>query len=649
MKKQKFKLSPTGKLTVILSLILTQSPICYASGIVAGGDTAHRPDISITETNIPVINIVAPSSDGVSHNQYNEFNVDGNGVIFNNSAINNKFNDEGNGSLIIEGNRNLQAMSDTFSVHGNPARVILNEVTGTNDSMLAGRQHIVGHSADYILANPNGIICDGCSFDPNFSQVTLVVGKPVVDDGRLQEFNSTSNTNRMTIKNTREVDMAKILTLITPNINANGHIRASKEVNVIVGQNKVTQNNKVIHSGFSGASERLVDGYFLGSIAANRIRLHDTRKGSGLVLQGNITASDELNISAAEGTVWLKSHTVKAGAININSKDIIAAKDISTLKQRGNEKTYINVAGDSVNITARENNQLTGIRIIGHDVSLKWAILTIDGLAHEDNKIINSDQQGDGVGDKITNQTASEKYFSESSIKGHSGISMESTDGDLILNGVHIEDNYGSIKLNAQRDVLISGLKSSRTDNKLVELKDIGPDLQNGNIKKSKEFETLTKTIIKSKKNTELIAGRDARLVGVEIKAAGELKLKSKGSITITPQEIKKSNENYVGFTQWGALGGSEKHSDSKYNYKNQQSDLIGSNIYIDADENISIISSKVNAKNNISIESKADVLLNGFLDKENVFYTKKTGGHLISLRILIRKLTIMRVLLIQR
>lgn len=627
MKKKKFKLSPTGKLTVILSLILAQSSICYANGIVAGGDTGHRPDLSITENNIPIINIVPPSSDGVSHNQYNEFNVDRNGVIFNNSAMTHSFDREKDSSLMIEGNRHLVAAGGEFVPYENPARVILNEVIGTNNSVLAGHQYVIGHSADYILANPNGITCDGCSFDPNFSQVTLVVGKPVVNDGRLQEFDSSSNTRAMTIKNTRAVEMAKVLTLITPKINADGHIVATKEVNVIIGNNKVSKNNKVTHIDESNELSIQTDGYFLCSIAANRIRLHDTRKGRDLTLKGNITASEALNISAAEGTVWLKNDAVDATRININSKNIIAQKDISALIGENKKSKYINMSGDSINITAREKNQLTGIRIIGHDVSLKGSILTIDGLAHEDNKIINSDNQGDGIGDKITIQTASEKYFSESLIRGYGGISMESTHGDLILKGVHIEDNHGSIKLNAQRDVLISGLISSRTDTQLVELKDIGPDLKNGNTKQSKEFETLTKTIIKSNKNIELTAEGDTRLVGVEIKAAGELKLKTKGSIAITPQETKKSNKSYTGFTQWGALGGSEKDSDSKYNYENQQSDLIGSNIYIIADGNISIISSKTNANNNISIKSKDNVFLNGLLDKETISFTKETGG----------------------
>lgn len=64
-----------------------------------------------------------------------------------------------------------------LNLRGSPARVILNEVVGPNASVLAGHQDIVGIPADYILANANGISCQGCSFAPEFKNVTLAVGK----------------------------------------------------------------------------------------------------------------------------------------------------------------------------------------------------------------------------------------------------------------------------------------------------------------------------------------------------------------------------------------------------------------------------------------------------------------------------------------
>ena len=47
---------------------------------------SFRPQIDNTY-NIPVINIVAPNNTGLSHNKYQDFDVDLNGLVFNNSLV----------------------------------------------------------------------------------------------------------------------------------------------------------------------------------------------------------------------------------------------------------------------------------------------------------------------------------------------------------------------------------------------------------------------------------------------------------------------------------------------------------------------------------------------------------------------------------
>jgi filamentous hemagglutinin family protein len=44
------------------------------------------------------------------------------------------------------------------------ARIILNEVVGANPSLLRGTIEVAGQRADIVVANPNGISCDGCGF-----------------------------------------------------------------------------------------------------------------------------------------------------------------------------------------------------------------------------------------------------------------------------------------------------------------------------------------------------------------------------------------------------------------------------------------------------------------------------------------------------
>ena len=55
-----------------------------------------------------------------------------------------------------------------------PACIILAQVSETN-SLLFGTLEVVGAEAVVIIANPNGITCNGCGFI-NASRVDLVTG-----------------------------------------------------------------------------------------------------------------------------------------------------------------------------------------------------------------------------------------------------------------------------------------------------------------------------------------------------------------------------------------------------------------------------------------------------------------------------------------
>lgn len=169
MKERKFKLSASGKLAVIITMALSPLSLSYGSHIVPVENTANSPTLSKNLNDTTVVNIVAPSASGLSHNQYEEFNVDRNGITFNNLTHEAELNP----------NPNL--------INGRPATLILNEVVGINVSELNGHQHLAGSPADYILANRNGINCNGCSFDPQFNKVSLAVGEAIVNRGEFEK------------------------------------------------------------------------------------------------------------------------------------------------------------------------------------------------------------------------------------------------------------------------------------------------------------------------------------------------------------------------------------------------------------------------------------------------------------------------------
>ncbi len=127
-----------------------------------------------SSNNLPVVNINNPNDAGVSHNHFTDFNVGTKGAIINNSATTAVSTIGGT----VTGNANLTRSADT----------IINEVTGTSRSYIHGAQEILGKSADYILANPNGISVNGGEFI-NTQSATFTTGKVQLNaNGQLEKL-----------------------------------------------------------------------------------------------------------------------------------------------------------------------------------------------------------------------------------------------------------------------------------------------------------------------------------------------------------------------------------------------------------------------------------------------------------------------------
>ncbi len=90
---------------------------------------------------MPVVDINKPNGSGLSHNIWDNLNVDKNGVVFNNSA------NESSTSL-------AGIFRETVNCDFWLAKVILNEVTSKNPSTINGMMEVAGDKADWIIANP---------------------------------------------------------------------------------------------------------------------------------------------------------------------------------------------------------------------------------------------------------------------------------------------------------------------------------------------------------------------------------------------------------------------------------------------------------------------------------------------------------------
>ena len=148
--------------------------------IVPDGTTLTNA-IQSSPSGIDIINIAQPDSNGLSNNSYSDFNILSSGLVFNNSssAVSSSL------AGTIAGNPNYAA-SDSASL-------ILNQITSNNVSYLGGILEVVGDSAAIIIANPNGIFCDVCSF-VNTDKVDLITGTANFDTtGVISDYTTAAN------------------------------------------------------------------------------------------------------------------------------------------------------------------------------------------------------------------------------------------------------------------------------------------------------------------------------------------------------------------------------------------------------------------------------------------------------------------------
>ncbi|MBS0412231.1 MAG: filamentous hemagglutinin N-terminal domain-containing protein, partial [Proteobacteria bacterium] len=108
------------------------------------------PQVKTADNGVQVVNIAPPNAQGLSVNEYTTYNVSSSGLILNNAAA-------GSGNAQGQVSTQLGGLINTNANLTTAAKAILNEVTSTNPTVLAGYTEVAGTRADVIVANPNGI------------------------------------------------------------------------------------------------------------------------------------------------------------------------------------------------------------------------------------------------------------------------------------------------------------------------------------------------------------------------------------------------------------------------------------------------------------------------------------------------------------
>ncbi|WP_371180974.1 two-partner secretion domain-containing protein, partial [Xanthomonas sacchari] len=295
----------------------------YAQVAPVANPDGRQPGQQAAANGVPVVDIVAPNARGVSHNRYSRFDVGSNGLILNNSAQISKTELGG----YIAGNDNLK--------NSGAATLILNEVTSTT-SRLQGYTEIAGAKAQLVIANPNGIVCDGCGF-LNTSRVTLATGTPLLGaDGALNGFSITGGalsigSNGLDAYNVDRLD------LLSRQLSVNGSVWA-KDLLASAGAQRIGYDGMLLEvlPGSDGAPPAIgIDVAYLGGMYADRIRLIATEAGVGVVSRGTLSAqSGSLQIDSA-GQLSLAGTAVARDDVDLRAAGALSQQGVLGSQQAG--------------------------------------------------------------------------------------------------------------------------------------------------------------------------------------------------------------------------------------------------------------------------------------------------------------------------
>ena len=391
-------------LSYLLSILLIIQPVMsYAlDGIaVDTSSSGSRANLDSAQNGVPIVNIVNPNSSGLSHNKFIDFNVDKSGVIINNSRT------LGVSKLggAINGNANLSS----------EARLILNEVTSSNRSALNGATEIFGGKAEYILANPSGITCNGCGFI-NTPRVTLSTGTPTLQDGGLFGFDVEGGdvVFEGTGFNGKDGDLSlDAFDIISRTAQIATELHVTGDLNVISGTNEVNYSDlSTIKKASSDSPEVSIDSSALGGMYAGKIKLVATEEGVGVKSDGDLVTDAGDMIITADG--------------KLTYKNIVSKQDVH-ITAGSVEQTANSYAANDLNITATDGDiALAGdLAAAGNDVNLTSdANITLDDMQLQSGLEVITDTDG-----SISYSTA------EGNITLDANTAISNLGGNIISNG----------------------------------------------------------------------------------------------------------------------------------------------------------------------------------------------------------------------
>lgn len=264
------------KLSVIGSALLLAQ---FASAADIAVNPASSETTKVTaQGNNTTINIAPANTHGVSYNAYDQFNVGKNGVVFNNRE--------------------------------SGAGMIINEVLSGEKSRLSGNMYVDGKKAHLIIANPNGIACNGCSVT-GVNSLNLAAGNvSMTPDGQFSGYRNISGKVRML--NTAEQHFADTdkLTLVAAAIDIKNSQLKTKNLATYIGHYDLAKTNsglrdlEMINPDYSLGNRKNTNNFLNiktnSHIKADNMYIHSA--AAQIRNTGQITIGPELQLTDPEKT-----------------------------------------------------------------------------------------------------------------------------------------------------------------------------------------------------------------------------------------------------------------------------------------------------------------------------------------------------------
>ena len=349
-------------MAIFAALLATNSapwiPMALANPVVPA-QGALGPKTEEARNGMTVVNINTPNDKGLSHNQYDAFNVDHKGLILNNA--NRPVNTELAGYIM--GNPNLV---------GPTANTILNEVTGTGATSMNGALEVAGNKAHVIIANPNGISVNNGTFI-NASSATLTTGNPIINNGsitgyQVQQGSITVGEKGLNASKTARTDM------LSEAVQLNGKVWA-QDAQVVTGKNAISVDatGTVTNISKTGESTPIgLDVAAIGGMYANSMYLVGTNDGFGVNNQGVLSAQNKLTV---DNTGKLQN----TGTIAATDADVTT----KSFEQMNRGKLYVDTAKITTDSVIQQGNTETKeapVMIAQKDLSIATnSIVNTDG------------------------------------------------------------------------------------------------------------------------------------------------------------------------------------------------------------------------------------------------------------------------------